>query len=652
MKESKRLNPFGRFCCTIGNLPTSYMLSLTYEEQLIWFCKYLEDTVIPAVNNNAEALEELQNLFIELKDYVDHYLDNLDLQEDINNKLDEMATDGTLAEIINQEIFDELNSRTQKVGIYAPSLLNSAGSEMCTLAMGETKAVLFDVGRSTSIASNKNYLESKLGDRKINAVFISHYHGDHMGGIEGLADLYADDVVFYLPLNFIGYFNGTRENPQQAIAQRTQVLTFLNNSNITYYEVDTDRTIDFGDFTVDITGSTDEAYSYYNSVQAPTLNSYSMNCLLKVGETKALFPGDSKIETQNYLVSKGQVEKVNLYCSPHHGYERELNTKYQKILNPDYEFFALAPSSWDTVTLLQYDYAYRDNPKYTTQAEGDVEYEMSTYTVQCTKGNYIRENMFPNKVYDIYVNPNFNGIPLGTEEAPYKNLSQAISNYKDSCCDITIHLAVGSYDDVRIKNQNNRLTIVGGEGVIITGNTTNGKPQLLDCYDITFNNIEFNYALDVKGGNCSFINCTFKCPATTSGNSALILNRVICYISNCVFTNCYTGLYANHNNIVDMDNCVFDCNSNAIFGYGSFISCTNYIKTSGEWANVFNGVFRNDLGNIIQTVARGNTASRPVFNNSTTMRGYQYFDTTIAKPVFYYNSGGADGWVLADGTSA
>ena len=102
MKESKRLNPFGRFCCTIGNLPTSYMLSLTYEEQLIWLCKYLEETVIPAVNNNAEALEELQNLFIELKTYVDEYFENLDIQTEINNKLDDMDESGQLAEIIAQ----------------------------------------------------------------------------------------------------------------------------------------------------------------------------------------------------------------------------------------------------------------------------------------------------------------------------------------------------------------------------------------------------------------------------------------------------------------------------------------------------------------------------------------------------------------------
>lgn len=61
------LPPLKKMCITIGNLPTSYVESMTYYEQLMWLCKYITDTVIPAINTNAEALQEL-------KDYVDNYL--------------------------------------------------------------------------------------------------------------------------------------------------------------------------------------------------------------------------------------------------------------------------------------------------------------------------------------------------------------------------------------------------------------------------------------------------------------------------------------------------------------------------------------------------------------------------------------------------
>ena len=100
MIDIKNLKPFPRFCCSIGYIPTSYKISMTYEEQLLWLCDFLENTVIPTVNQNGEAVEELQNLYVELKNYIDNYFENLDVQQEINNKLDEMADSGELTEIL------------------------------------------------------------------------------------------------------------------------------------------------------------------------------------------------------------------------------------------------------------------------------------------------------------------------------------------------------------------------------------------------------------------------------------------------------------------------------------------------------------------------------------------------------------------------
>lgn len=104
LKPVKGLRPFTKFLMTIGELPSSYLVSMTYEEQLIWLCNYLQNVVIPTVNNNGEAVEELQNLFVQLTEYVDNYFENLDVQEEINNKLDDMAESGELAEIIAEYI--------------------------------------------------------------------------------------------------------------------------------------------------------------------------------------------------------------------------------------------------------------------------------------------------------------------------------------------------------------------------------------------------------------------------------------------------------------------------------------------------------------------------------------------------------------------
>lgn len=97
-------SPFRHLCVTIGELPSAFIESMSYYELLAWFVNYLENTVIPAVNANGEATAELQELFVELQTFVDEYFDNLDVQEEINNKLDAMAEAGTLQEIITTYI--------------------------------------------------------------------------------------------------------------------------------------------------------------------------------------------------------------------------------------------------------------------------------------------------------------------------------------------------------------------------------------------------------------------------------------------------------------------------------------------------------------------------------------------------------------------
>lgn len=95
---------FKRFCMTIGELPASYLETMSYYEMLVWFTEYMKNTIIPTINNNGLAVEELQDKYIELKSYVDNYFTNLDVQQEINNKLDEMVANGVLEQIIEQFI--------------------------------------------------------------------------------------------------------------------------------------------------------------------------------------------------------------------------------------------------------------------------------------------------------------------------------------------------------------------------------------------------------------------------------------------------------------------------------------------------------------------------------------------------------------------
>lgn len=58
--------------------------------------------VVTSVNGIGTQVENLTEAFTSLEDYVANYFDNLDVQEEINNKLDDMAEHGELADIIAQ----------------------------------------------------------------------------------------------------------------------------------------------------------------------------------------------------------------------------------------------------------------------------------------------------------------------------------------------------------------------------------------------------------------------------------------------------------------------------------------------------------------------------------------------------------------------
>ena len=69
-------------------------------------CKVVEElnTMITNMNQQNESIIALYNAFNELKDFVENYFDNLDVQDEINNKLDDMASDGSLTSLIRKYV--------------------------------------------------------------------------------------------------------------------------------------------------------------------------------------------------------------------------------------------------------------------------------------------------------------------------------------------------------------------------------------------------------------------------------------------------------------------------------------------------------------------------------------------------------------------
>lgn len=104
---------FPRILNTLGTIPTSYKESMDFYENLAWLCKYLEETVVPAVNQNGKAVQELQNLYSELKYYVDNYFESENFTERIQERLNEMVQDGTLENLLSTIVDDRIGDFQQ-----------------------------------------------------------------------------------------------------------------------------------------------------------------------------------------------------------------------------------------------------------------------------------------------------------------------------------------------------------------------------------------------------------------------------------------------------------------------------------------------------------------------------------------------------------
>lgn len=127
------LKPFRYWCQKV--LPLVYDDSLSYYELLCKVVDYLNKTMEDVETLN-DDVEDLHDAYEQLQAYVNNYFDNLNVQTEINNKLDDMATDGTLDGIIAphlehyQQELDLLDARLTNLETAFPAGGTSADAEL------------------------------------------------------------------------------------------------------------------------------------------------------------------------------------------------------------------------------------------------------------------------------------------------------------------------------------------------------------------------------------------------------------------------------------------------------------------------------------------------------------------------------------------
>lgn len=194
----KEMTPFRRFVLESFPWIDSNFDALTNYELMGKIIEYLNDIISNenAVQSNVTAL---YNAFVSLQSYVNNYFDNLDVTDEINSKLDKMAQDGSLYNIIKQ--YTDPIIATQDLKITAntnaiqtnASNINTVSNQIASIVSHnqdtESNTELIDIrtefdGTVATSAGNAVRAQATLLNNKINATnsnvaenVIKNYYG-------------------------------------------------------------------------------------------------------------------------------------------------------------------------------------------------------------------------------------------------------------------------------------------------------------------------------------------------------------------------------------------------------------------------------------------------------------------------------------------
>lgn len=106
MNTEGGIQPFRFWCQTV--LPLVYDDSLSYYELLNKVVAYLNE-MADKIKYIDPFIGEITQQFNELKEYVDNFVDNLDIVDVVDDKITELINNGTLASLTNPSYFSEKN---------------------------------------------------------------------------------------------------------------------------------------------------------------------------------------------------------------------------------------------------------------------------------------------------------------------------------------------------------------------------------------------------------------------------------------------------------------------------------------------------------------------------------------------------------------
>lgn len=210
--NNENLTPFKM--CVINNFPfIEEDFDALNNYQLL--CKIVEylNNVINSQNNVINQVQELNTAFTNLKNYVDNFFDNLDIQDEVNNKLDEMVEDGTLLTIV-KPYFDT----------YIQPQITELSGEVTGFEQSINNTLTTYQGNVDSAIQEQN---NTIGQLSNTVGAIATNTPEFVGSTDNMTD---DSKVYVLTTNgHIYYYNtGTSAFADSGLTYASDLLNYLS----------------------------------------------------------------------------------------------------------------------------------------------------------------------------------------------------------------------------------------------------------------------------------------------------------------------------------------------------------------------------------------------------------------------------------------
>ena len=542
--EYKNLTPFKKWLMVqietwgINNFPflESDFDKLTNYGMMMKLMKAMNDVI----SNQNLVEEDINKLYIAFSKLAD-YIENLDFQEMVDAKLDEMAEDGTLSTLINNKsltkiYFAPVNNYTQK-----------SSGDCSIIKTISNKVIMIDTGVDDNYSNIKSFLEN-IGVTKIDYLIISHYHGDHVGNLASLMDDFDfSNTICFLPL----IPDSTVYLSPYEYSQT--VLDLLQNNEKIYPN---NGTFEIDNLTLEFINSTQADLDYYTENNID-YNNCSICTYIKDREITLFYTGDILNQAETRLVNLNKIKNANFYKTEHHGVNGATNSDYLKHFTPS--IVMTTNQSYNTVESLNVETAGILTEKtlsYFSSKGANIFLNSTTdsYFEFISDGNKIynsnnqlsykaaqRDNNINNlnNVLDIYVNSNVSVTGNGTQSKPFKYISDAVRFGLINGTSVRVILSDGTYDEkLYITNVPNKLILVGNSNdkslVKIKELHIFNSPCVLLQY-LSFNEA-INNVIYIQNSNVTIDNCLVD--GDLSSETDLNGRGISCYNSCVNITNC------------------------------------------------------------------------------------------------------------------